>query len=258
MKVLQLTFVLLLVQQLLQDQTSEAFGLTRTSPSSSSSSLSLSSSSEDGVVRASSSLASSSRKDFLTVISQTTVTASLGGGLVALLTGFPSTAKAASGTDTIGGKPVYAGDEIMSPKEHGTSAKPVQSELLYGVNNKLADKISNFNRQFAEPAGYFSSTSFEELVMNAKEPITFADSVTGKPLFVAPIGRSAEQFVSESKVHGWPSFRDEEVVWDNVRILKRSGETVSADGTHLGHNLPDRAGNRYCINLVSIAGKPVA
>ena len=31
-----------------------------------------------------------------------------------------------------------------------------------------------------------------------------------------------------------PSFRDEEVVWDNVRILKRSGETVSADGTHLG------------------------
>ena len=34
--------------------------------------------------------------------------------------------------------------------------------------------------QFAEPAGYFSSTSFEELVMNAKEPITFADSVTGK------------------------------------------------------------------------------
>ena len=113
MKVLQLTFALLLVQQLLQDQTSEAFGLTLTSPSSSFSSLSLSSSSssssEDGVVGASSSssLASSSRKDFLTVISQTTVTASLGGGLVALLTGLPSTAKAAAGTDTIGGKPVY-------------------------------------------------------------------------------------------------------------------------------------------------------
>lgn len=25
----------------------------------------------------------------------------------------------------------------------------------------------------------------------------------------------------------WPSFRDEEVVWDNVRVLKSSGETVS-------------------------------
>ena len=36
------------------------------------------------------------------------------------------------------------------------------------------------------------------------------------------------------------------------------GETVSASGTHLGHNLPDRSGNRYCINLVSIAGRPAA
>jgi len=34
------------------------------------------------------------------------------------------------------------------------------------------------------------------------------------------------------------------------------GETVSVDGTHLGHNLPDRKGRRYCINLVSIAGRP--
>ena len=34
-----------------------------------------------------------------------------------------------------------------------------------------------------------------------------------------------------------------------------SGEAVSADGTHLGHNLPDDDGNRYCINLVSVAGR---
>ena len=47
-----------------------------------------------------------------------------------------------------------------------------------------------------------------------------------------------------------PSFRDEEVNWDLVRVLK-DGETVSVDGTHLGHNLPDGSGNRYCINLVS-------
>ena len=31
---------------------------------------------------------------------------------------------------------------------------------------------------------------------------------------------------------------------------------VSLEGTHLGHNLPDKKGNRYCINLVSIAGNP--
>jgi len=45
-------------------------------------------------------------------------------------------------------------------------------------------------------------------------------------------------------------------VWENVRTLK-DGETVSKDGTHLGHNLPDRNGDRYCINLVSIAGNPI-
>ena len=37
-----------------------------------------------------------------------------------------------------------------------------------------------------------------------------------------------------------------------------NGEAVSVDGTHLGHNLPDRAGNRYCINLVCVAGSPPA
>lgn len=59
--------------------------------------------------------------------------------------------------------------------------------------------------------GYFQSTPFEKVVMEAKGPVTFYDSVTGKPLFVAPIKRSAEDFVKESKVHGWPSFRDDEV-----------------------------------------------
>ncbi|KAL3943071.1 MAG: hypothetical protein SGBAC_002848 [Bacillariaceae sp.] len=164
----------------------------------------------------------------------------------------------------VGGKMKLGDESIMSQKGHGTSANPVQSDLLYGVSEKLADKISNYNRQFAEFAGYFRSTSFEDVVLESKGPVTFYDSVTGKPLFVAPINRSAEDFIQESEVHGWPSFRDEEVVWDNVRILKNSGETVSVDGTHLGHNvsicrrlLPDRKGNRYCINLVSVAGKPL-
>lgn len=44
------------------------------------------------------------------------------------------------------------------------------------------------------------------------------------------------------------------VNWENVRVLD-DGETVSIDGTHLGHNIPDGK-NRYCINLVSIAGNP--
>ena len=44
-------------------------------------------------------------------------------------------------------------------------------------------------------------------------------------------------------------------MWENVRCLK-DGEAVSTAGTHLGHNLPDSKGNRYCINLVSVAGRP--
>ena len=95
-------------------------------------------------------------------------------------------------------------------------------------------------------------------------------------------GRSWKAFIRESTDHGWPSFRDEEVVWDNVRCL-RNGECVTLDGIHLGHNLPDGSGNRlqaskiipslllprpkpirnfvkanqrYCINLVSVAGQP--
>ena len=125
----------------------------------------------------------------------------------------------------------------------GTSDSPVQSNLRYNVDNNLADKITNYNRRFAEFSGYFRTTSWLQDV-NKNEVTTYYDSVTGKPLFEAPIGRSFDEFVAESNVHGWPSFRDQEVVWDNVRALS-DGEMVSLSGTHLGHNLPDRAGNRY-------------
>lgn len=178
-----------------------------------------------------------------------------------LSTGAAAVAASTIGTQpasasSVGGRIQYGEETIMRPKAHGTSESPVQSDLLYGVDNKLADKICNYNRHFAEMGGYFRSTEWEDKVMAANGPLTYYDSVTGKPLFVAPINRSKEDFISESRVHGWPSFRDDEVVWDNVRVLRNSGETVSVDGTHLGHNLPDRKGNRYCINLVSIAGHP--
>jgi peptide methionine sulfoxide reductase MsrB len=46
-------------------------------------------------------------------------------------------------------------------------------------------------------------------------------------------------------------FRDQETNWEYVRCLANR-EAVSVDGTHLGHNLPDGRGSRYCINLVSV------
>lgn len=50
-------------------------------------------------------------------------------------------------------------------------------------------------------------------------------------------------------MHGWPSFRDEEVNWDVVRVLS-DGETVSIDGTHLGHNIPDKYVGFTCPTYV--------
>jgi peptide methionine sulfoxide reductase MsrB len=131
----------------------------------------------------------------------------------------------------------------------------VQENLKWNCDRKTADRICNFNRHYAEFAGYWMKTSFMEEV-DKDNITTYYDSVTGKPLFRAPIGRSFEEFKKESEKHGWPSFRDEEVVWENMRCLP-NGEAISVDGTHLGHNLPDRNGNRYCINLVSVAGRPV-
>lgn len=154
--------------------------------------------------------------------------------------------------------PIVGDSSIMSKKKHGTSNTPVQADLRWGCDRKTADRICNFNRHYAEHAGYFrKDTSFMEYAKSLPkgETIKFYDSNTGEPLFVAPLGRTMEAFLKESRSHGWPSFRDEEVVWENMRCLK-NGESVSLAGTHLGHNLPDRKGNRYCINLVSVAGSP--
>lgn len=167
--------------------------------------------------------------------------------------------------------PCIPGDEsIMDRKQHGTSNKPVQNPLRWNCDNELADRICNFNRRYAEYAGYWKqSTTFMStetrngtiIPSNGNDnddanPVIFYDSNTGKEVFRAPIGRTWDDFIKESTMHGWPSFRDDEVNWDTVRVLP-GGETVSIDGTHLGHNLPDTKGRRYCINLVSIAGYPI-
>ena len=62
---------------------------------------------------------------------------------VAVISGLPTKASAAV---EYGGSIKFGSEEIMSQKAHGTSSQPVQSDLLYGVSNKLADKICNFNR----------------------------------------------------------------------------------------------------------------
>ena len=115
------------------------------------------------------------------------------------------------------------------------------------------------SKHILDPTGYWTSTEFLKDIKDRDDPnapINFYDSVTGKLLFTAPVGRTMDDFIKESNSHGWPSFRDEECQWDYVRCLP-DGECVSTTGTHLGHNIPDKKGNRYCINLVSVAGKPM-
>mmetsp|Transcript_20273 Transcript_20273/g.30488 ORF Transcript_20273/g.30488 Transcript_20273/m.30488 type:complete len:205 (+) Transcript_20273:87-701(+) len=153
--------------------------------------------------------------------------------------------------------PILAQEEVMSQKAHGTSEKPVMKELRWNCDYDTADRICNFNRHYAEYAGYWTSTEFLKFVKDREDPeapINFYDSNTGKLLFTAPVGRTMQEFLMESSSHGWPSFRDEECNWEYVRCLK-DGECISTAGTHLGHNIPDKSGNRYCINLVSVAGQ---
>ena len=132
------------------------------------------------------------------------------------------------------GEPVVMGtEEMMSQKAHGTSAVPVQKDLRWNCDVETADRICNFNRHYAEYGGYWErATTFLQEESASSGEITFYDSNTGKPLFWGPRDRSWDSFVKESKVHGWPSFRDSEVNWDYVRVLP-NGECISVDGTHV-------------------------
>jgi hypothetical protein len=60
---------------------------------------------------------------------------------------------------------VVGPDSLMAPKKHGTSDTPVQQQLRYGVDVKLADKICNFNRHYAENAGYAFKTEWLKQVL---------------------------------------------------------------------------------------------
>ena len=82
---------------------------------------------------------------------------------------------------------------------------------------EIADKICCFNRKFAEDQGYAFRDNIswiEDLKNMNQDSMKFFDSVTGRQLFHAPVSRTLEEFIDESKKHGWPSFRDQEVNWD--------------------------------------------
>ena len=84
--------------------------------------------------------------------------------------------------------PVVMGEEsMMSEKGHGTYHQPVQQDLRWGCSHQIADNICNFNRHYAERAGYFErSTRFLKEEGKAGGKVEFYDSNTGFRLFRAP------------------------------------------------------------------------
>eukprot|EP00899_Mesostigma_viride_P028260 jgi/Mesvir1/8619/Mv04948-RA.1 len=153
--------------------------------------------------------------------------------------------------------PGSVGDEsIMSKKAHGSCDHEPMKDLRYNCDWAIADKIGCFNRKYAEHSNYWrTKTTFLTEVNEKTGEVTFYDSLKGKPVFIAPRGRTFEEWMQESIKHGWPSFRDQETVWENIRVL-HDGECVTPDGYHLGHNIPDSKGDRFCINLCCVAGNP--
>ena len=74
--------------------------------------------------------------------------------------------------------PVIGSNDLMKPKAHGTSEFPVQDKLRWNCDVKLADRICNYNRNWAEYAGYWNSeTSFLISVYLSSEKLTVFSSI---------------------------------------------------------------------------------
>lgn len=145
----------------------------------------------------------------------------------------------------------------MTIKKHGTCPLPVQKNLRFGVDRTTADIISCYNENKAEPPGYaFQKDKGVEIefFVAPRNQVDFYDSVTGKRLFIAPMGRDFQSFLKESKAAGYLSFNNDEVIWNDVRVLT-NGNVVTTDGTFLGRADPTKLGNRYIINLSTVAGE---
>ena len=138
-----------------------------------------------------------------------------------------------------------------------TPMESVSSYLGATLDYSVANRICCNNHRFAEYKGYLAANEVDFFGrLDPSAETVFYDSVCGVPLFIAPRGRTFDEFKQESLKHGWPSFRPEELVSENV-IIHNDGRMESVCKTHLGHNLPSGGVDRYCIDLVCMAGEPL-
>jgi len=164
----------------------------------------------------------------------------------------------------------------LVPDEYMTCSGAVQDGLRYNMSSRtqayglavpvddgesLAEAVCCDSRvkPYAEPQyTYYAPDIMMYEHLDESGITTFYDSVCGLPLFVAPMNRTLDEFKADTDEHGWPSFRQEEVVEENVVTDEETGYVTSACGTHLGSYLPDAEGARWCIDLSCVSGNPVA
>jgi len=164
---------------------------------------------------------------------------------------------------------------LVNYKYNSTCTKPIQDNLRYNLTDTnavedfpfplekgetLADAVccDYVFKPYAEPQGTYARDDvalFSKI--NPNGTTTFYDSACGIPLFKAPVGRSFADFKEDTTEHGWPSFRSEELIKGNSKIIKETGEVVSKCGTHLGSYLPDEKGSRWCLDLACLSGNPI-
>jgi len=149
---------------------------------------------------------------------------------------------------------------------------PVQSGLRYNISTRttpetlsdyvdatetLAEAVCCDRRTLplAEPRFTFLAPDID-LWSHLDETgvTTFYDSVCGLALFRAPVNRTLAEFKADTEEHGWPSFREAEVVQENIQTDEATGYVISGCGTHVGSYLPDEAGKRWCIDISCVSG----
>jgi len=158
------------------------------------------------------------------------------------------------------------------PAKYNTCKGSVQPTLRYNIssrvvnlnpyvntgNESMAEAVCCDSRMenFAEPQFTFEAPDIQLFTAldKASGVTTFYDSVCGVPVFRAPVNRSLADFKADTMEHGWPSFRPQEVVSENVVTDKETGFVTSRCGTHLGSYLPDTRGARWCIDLACVSG----
>jgi hypothetical protein len=96
-------------------------------------------------------------------------------------------------------------ESLMCPKAHGTCPTAPPQALRWSCDFATADEICCFNRHYAEYGGYWQTTPFlgdpfggapsDVAVPTHDNPVVFYDTITSKPLYVAPQNRTWDEFV---------------------------------------------------------------